>query len=395
MCGTQARLASTSGCKAALDADVFKVGCDAARFSKPGGSPTGWSDRPSFPSLRVRDAIYRPRALLRCGHNETRKKNPDAEQSTAAASAKHSRSEKRRDFAMPFSSDRVESTVEACAEESRALGCSITWHCRGNGAPAPIAVRRWPLTMRLAHESAPDAINVDFVPVIGRVQIFGACGARRARCDVEAGAAGAGRRFAAHILQPLVTGVVADATLLGLPESVRRLIYDLLPAPAVGLVAETAKALRAEASADATWMRLLRRDADALLVDPRDLPNAGRTRRARDIYAALVQFRKTRRGLQQFDHRSERDEHGRLRLSAPRFGVYEDDPSRFGIMSFIPMEQGVWERINDRQGLDWALRPPNYPRGSEELNNFYRARATGILLEDGVIRNAGRPGPTW
>ena len=58
---------------------------------------------------------------------------------------------------------------------------------------------------------------------------------------------------------PLVTGGVADETLLGLPESVRRVIYELLPAPAVGLVAEAAKPLREEASSDAVWMRLLRR----------------------------------------------------------------------------------------------------------------------------------------
>ena len=133
-------------------------------------------------------------------------------------------------------------------------------------------------------------MHVDFLPVLDRVQIFAECGARRARCDVAAGAAGAGRRFAVHVLQPLVTGGVADETLLGLPESVRRVIYELLPAPAVGLVAEAAKPLREEASSDAVWMRLLRRDADALLVDPRDLPTADRMRRARDIYAAFVQF---------------------------------------------------------------------------------------------------------
>lgn len=253
----------------------------------------------------------------------------------------------------------VKGTVQSCVDEARALGFSHSWRDRATGAlAADNSVPRAQLTLRLTHESAPDAVLVDFVQVLGRVQIFGACGARRARCDVEAGAAGAGRRFAAHVLQPLVTGVVADATLLGLPESVWHLIYELLPAPAVGLVAETAKALRAEASADATWMRLLCRDAAALLVDPRDLPAASASRRAHDIYAAFVQFRATRRRLQRtVPSYHLQDEHGRPRLAAPRLGIYQDDPSRFDILSRWPFEPGVWERFNDGQGLDWALRP--------------------------------------
>ena len=194
-----------------------------------------------------------------------------------------------------MTSSAVEATVEACAAEASALGFTCTWHDRATGAPA--TGPRASLTLRLAHESAGDAVNVDFLPVFDRVQIFTECGARRARCDVAAGAPGAGRRFAVHVLQPLVTGGVADETLLGLPESVRRVIYELLPASAVGLVAEAAKPLREEASSDAVWMKLLRRDADALFVDPRDLPVAGKMRRARDIYAAFVQFRAARRRL--------------------------------------------------------------------------------------------------
>mgnify|MGYP001279165370 CR=1 FL=1 len=163
-----------------------------------------------------------------------------------------------------MASSAVEATVASCAAEASALGFTCTWHDRATGAPA--TGPRASLTLRLAHESAEDAVHVDFLPVLDRVQIFAECGARRARCDVAAGAPGAGRRFAVHVLQPLVTGGVADETLLGLPESVRRVIYELLPAPAVGLVAEAAKPLREEASSDAVWMRLLRRDAEALLA---------------------------------------------------------------------------------------------------------------------------------
>jgi len=229
----------------------------------------------------------------------------------------------------------VEATVESCAAEASTLGFTCTWHDRSTGAPAAHAGSRASLTLRLAHESAADAVNVDFLPVLDRVQIFAECGARRARCDVEAGAAGAGRRFAVHVLQPLVTGGVADETLLGLPESVRRVIYELLPAPAVGLVAEAAKPLREEASSDAVWMRLLRRDADALLVSPQDLPT-----------------------------------------NRPRLGVYDEDHSRWGIVSLWQREQEAWERFNDDQGLDWAL------------PDWYRNAGPRYLL-------AGPRGPRW
>ena len=263
-----------------------------------------------------------------------------------------------------MASSSVETTVESCAAEASTLGFTCTWHDRATGAPA--TGPRASLTLRLAHESPEDAVNVDFLPVLDRVQIFGACGARRARCDVEAGAPGAGRRFAVHVLQPLVTGGVADETLLGLPESVRRVIYELLPAPAVGLVAEAAKPLREEASSDAVWMRLLRRDAEALLVSRQDLPTADRMRRARDIYAAFVQFRATRRRW----HQESRD----LLTNRPRLGVYDEDHSRWGIVSLIPWEQENWERFNYDQGLDWAL-PAHY----------YSVFA----------RNGGPRGPTW
>ena len=267
-----------------------------------------------------------------------------------------------------MASSTVEATVESCAAEASALGFTCTWHDRSTGAPAADKGPRAALTLRLTHESAEDAVHVDFLPVLDRVQIFAECGARRARCDVEAGAPGAGRRFAVHVLQPLVTGGVADETLLGLPESVRRVIYELLPAPAVGLVAEAAKPLREEASSDAVWMRLLLRDADALLVDPRDLPVADRTRRARDMYAAFVQFRATRRRRQLHGFPNERE-------NLPRLMVQEDDPSRWAILSPWAAEQAAWLRFNNDQGLDWALRGEPY----------YRA----------VARIGGPRGPTW
>ena len=99
-----------------------------------------------------------------------------------------------------------------------------------------------------------------------------------------------------HVLQPLVTGGVADETLLGLPESVRRVIYELLPAPAVGLVAEAAKPLREEASSDVVWASLLRRDADALLGRLRDAHQArsaelGRAAEQLELYAPLLRLR--------------------------------------------------------------------------------------------------------
>ena len=271
-----------------------------------------------------------------------------------------------------MASSAVEATVESCAAEASTLGFTCTWHDRATGAPA--TGPRASLTLRLAHESAEDAVHVDFLPVLDRVQIFAECGARRARCDVEAGAKGGGRRFAVHVLQPLVTGGVADETLLGLPESVRRVIYELLPAPAVGLVAEAAKPLREEASSDAVWMKLLRRDADALFVDPRDLPVAGKMRRARDIYAAFVQFRANRRRRQirarQDPTRNERDH-------LPRLTVREDDPSRWAILSLWPSEQAAWARFNEERGLDWALSDP-----------YYGAVASHFFA-------SGPRGPTW
>ena len=266
--------------------------------------------------------------------------------------------------------DAVEATVQSCAAEASTLGFTCTWHDRSTGAPAADKGPRAALTLRLAHESAEDAVNVDFLPVLDRVQIFAECGARRARCDVAAGAPGAGRRFAVHVLQPLVTGGVADETLLGLPESVRRVIYELLPAPAVGLVAEAAKPLREEASSDAVWMRLLRRDADALLVDPRDLPTADRMRRARDIYAAFVKLR----ALRSFGRQSRdptwrySDEHGRPRLADLRRGNYQDDS---GMLTILP-----WSGHN--RGPDF------FPR-SAEMYYCYRD----------AFRNPGPRGPTW
>ena len=284
-----------------------------------------------------------------------------------------------------MTSSAVEATVESCAAEAAALGFTCTWHDRATGAPA--TGPRASLTLHLTHESAADAVNVDFLPIIDRVQIFGACGARRARCDVVAGAPGAGRRFAVHVLQPLVTGGVADETLLGLPESVRRVIYELLPAPAVGLVAEAAKPLREEASSDAVWMRLLNRDGDALLVDLRDLPVAGRTRRARDMYAAFVQFRENRRRLMQFIRRDptsgERDETAR-----PRLYFYEEDPPRWGILNGEPVVQNAWRRFNENRGLDWALSGEWYYSAAESRFGPFRDSPP-------IIRLRGPRGPTW
>ena len=281
-----------------------------------------------------------------------------------------------------MASSAVETTVESCAAEASALGFTCTWHDRATGAPA--TGPRAALTLRLAHESAEDAVHVDFLPVLDRVQIFAECGVRRARCDVEAGAAGAGRRFAVHVLQPLVTGGIADETLLGLPESVRRVIYELLPAPAVGLVAEAAKPLREEASSDAVWMRLLRRDADALLVDPRDLPTVGRTRRARDLYAAFVQFRKSRRNVMRIIGRDTTAGEGE-ETARPRLHVYEEDPSRWGILSREPVVQGTWRRFNEDRGLDWALSGEHYYSAAESRFGPFPDSPPIIRLR----------GPTW
>ena len=265
-----------------------------------------------------------------------------------------------------MTSSAVEATVESCAAEASTLGFTCTWHDRSTGAPAADKGPRAALTLRLAHESAEDAVHVDFLPVLDRVQIFAECGARRARCDVAAGAPGAGRRFAVHVLQPLVTGSVADETLLGLPESVRRVIYELLPAPAVGLVAEAAKPLREEASSDAVWMRLLHRDAEELLVDPRDLPLAGSTRRARDIYAAFVKLRQMRMGLGQLNDPTWRysDEHGRPRLADLRRGRYSDDSGMLTILPWSGHNQGpdYFPRVEEMRYLHWDARNPG-PRG--------------------------------
>ena len=283
-----------------------------------------------------------------------------------------------------MASSAVEATVESCAAEASALGFTCTWHDRSTGAPAADAGPRAALTLRLTHESAEDAVHVDFLPVLDRVQIFGACGARRARCDVAAGAPGAGRRFAVHVLQPLVTGAVADETLLGLPESVRRVIYELLPAPAVGLVAEAAKPLRDEATSDAVWMRLLRRDAEALLVDPRDLPTADRMRRARDMYAAFVQFRKSRRNVMRIIGRDTTAGEGE-ETARPRLHVYEEDPSRWGLLNGEPVVQGTWRRFTEDRGLDWALSGEHYYSAAESRFGPFPDSPPIIRLR----------GPTW
>ncbi len=295
-----------------------------------------------------------------------------------------------------MASSAVEATVESCAAEAAALGFTCTWHDRSSGAPAAATGPRAALTLRLAHESAEDAVHVDFLPVLDRVQIFGACGARRARCDVEAGAAGAGRRFAVHILQPLVTGGVADETLLGLPESVRRVIYELLPAPAVGLVAEAAKPLREEASSDAVWMRLLRRDADALLVDPRDLPTADRMRRARDIYAAFVKLRV----LRSFGHIARdptwryTDEHGRPRLADLRRGNYQDDSGMLTVLPWSGHNQGpdYFPRVEEMRYLHWDFRAA--AAGRRRARSAAR-RSAPAVRSAAPAANPGSRGPTW
>ena len=267
-----------------------------------------------------------------------------------------------------MASSAVEATVESCAAEASALGFTCTWHDRATGAPA--TGPRASLTLHLTHESA-DAVNVDFLPVLDRVQIF-ANVARESALHVAAVRAGRrrrarpaaarhGRRRRRNLARPAGVGAARD--------------LRALPAPGVGLVAETTKALRTEASGDATWMRLLHRDAEELLVDPRDLPTADRMRRARDMYAAFVQFRARRRRLIQVKPWIGRHINRRPRLAAPRLGVHDEDPSRWGILSAIPVEQDYWDRFNDGQGLDWALRGEPY----------YRA----------VARMGGPRGPTW
>ena len=87
-------------------------------------------------------------------------------------------------------------------------------------------------------------MHVDFLPVLDRVQIFAECGARERAATSKPARRAPGAASPCTSCSRSSRAVVADETLLGLPESVRRVIYELLPAPAVGLVAEAAKPLR-------------------------------------------------------------------------------------------------------------------------------------------------------
>ena len=71
-----------------------------------------------------------------------------------------------------MTSSAVEATVESCAAEASALGFTCTWHDRSTGAPVVVFGSRKGLTLRLTHESAEDAVNVDFLPVLDRVHDF-------------------------------------------------------------------------------------------------------------------------------------------------------------------------------------------------------------------------------
>ena len=69
------------------------------------------------------------------------------------------------------------------------------------------------LTLRLTHESQRTQCTPTSARSSTACRSSARVRARRARRDVAAGAPGAARRFAVHVLQPLATAASADANL--------------------------------------------------------------------------------------------------------------------------------------------------------------------------------------
>ena len=101
-----------------------------------------------------------------------------------------------------MTSSAVEATVESCAAEASALGFT---HAPGTTAlrVRPLPNPRSALTLRLAHESAEDAVSTSTSSLSSTACRSSARVARDGPSDVEAGAKGGARRFAVHVLQPL------------------------------------------------------------------------------------------------------------------------------------------------------------------------------------------------
>ena len=158
--------------------------------------------------------------------------------------------------------------VHFLALEAEDLGFEVEWLSRTTGAAAddaPYASR----TCRLTHAGWDGPVVLDFLAICGLVQISASYGDKRSRSDVAAAAprAAVGRRLAARVLRPLQSAEPPHATLAGLPPPLAAQVLACLGARQVRRVAATARGPRVEASRDALWSRLLRRDRAALDVD--------------------------------------------------------------------------------------------------------------------------------
>ena len=171
----------------------------------------------------------------------------------------------------------AEECVRTIALEARKLGFRVAWADRSSGRPREVLAdtKVSSLTCHLSHSSWSDGpIYLDFVPVVGRVQILGAHGSRRARSDVAASEAPAavGRRLAAHVLRPLRGDEAGALTLAGLPSALTERVLEYATSVGARRVAATARALRVEATRDDLWRYFLRRDARLLDTEAPDGP---------------------------------------------------------------------------------------------------------------------------
>jgi hypothetical protein len=198
----------------------------------------------------------------------------------------------------------ADAVVRGLAQSVAALGFHVSWATRSTGAALDSVsdgADHSTLTLQLAHPGWAAAVYLDFLSCCGRVVVAGACGARRARTDVDAAAPppAVARRVAAHVLRPLRGDDVAEVSLAGLPTTLSARLFEWLGARAACRVAATGRAPRAAATRDALWRAFYARDFSDALPVPTEAVMAQYAARAvaararaahRDAYRSFVDW---------------------------------------------------------------------------------------------------------
>ena len=300
-----------------------------------------------------------------------------------------------------MTSSAVEATVESCAAEASALGFTCTWHDRSYGSARYRAARRAHAAPRARIGGGRGARRLPAGPrpradlrrmwrATGALRRRSRRGGRRAPLRrARPAAARHGRRRRRNLARPAGVGAARD----------------------LRAAARARRGPRRRSSEAATGRGVERCGLDAA-PPPRRRRAAGRPAGPADRRPDAAGARHLRRvcpvrvlrlaGGARLDDPTWRytDEHGRPRLAPCRaIGFYEDDPSRWGILSWAPTD---CRGSGHNQGPDWALPestpgPPlaTFGRAAAGPDRFRGPTRSAPAVRRRCGRDPGPRGPTW